>query len=470
MTYQAIRLNNIPICLKVGVCEFILLISTFTVNAAEPMPELRPILITNLAEVIKNSRDGDQRQDPHKGILFPKPESAKLMVEAGKQFSFAKGEPVTLAWTRLELDMFVKHKMMPGRSARALALMHVAMHDALVAANSISKNSNLKEHKAALATRVTPLEYAAVAGAATSVLSYLFPSEEGYFNGMANEVERLLLAEHISARDSEVGLRLGRVVASVVIARAQTDGAARGWNGEKLIWHGEGRPFGPGYWEPTPPYNYYPPDEPYAPFWKPWLLERADQFRPSPPAYGSVQYMRALQEVKDISENLTDEQKRIAKFWVDGYGTVTPSGHWNQIAMELVSKHHLDTLATARLFAFLNIALADSYIAAWDAKYAYWTVRPITAIRSLFGVNFNSFILTPPFPSYISGHATFSGAASEFLSGVFPADAARLRVMAEEAAMSRLYGGIHYRFDNDDGLKVGRTIGVLALSKHNIVP
>ena len=453
--------------LRAGLLASVLQLFAFAAIAAEPVIDLQPILILNLAEIIKSSGEEGVRQNLRKGIHTPKSESGKLVIEAGEHLPLVGKEPVTLAWTNLELEMFVKHKIMPGRSARALALMHVAMHDALVAARRNRKYSSLSEHKAVLTPGVSPHEYAAVAGAATSVLGYLFPSEQGYFDDLANKAVRALLPEQISRQDSEAGLRLGRAVASVVISRGQEDGAARGWNGEKLIWHGEGQPFGPGYWEPTPPYNYYPPDEPYAPYWKPWLLERADQFRPAPPAYGSAQYMRALQEVKDISEKLTDEQKRIAKFWVDGYGSVTPPGHWNQIAVELVKKYHLNDLATARLFAYLNIALADTYIAAWDAKYAYWTVRPITAIRSLFGVNFNSFILTPPFPSYISGHAAFSGAASEFLSGVFHKEADRLRAMGEEAAMSRLYGGIHYRFDNDDGLKVGRAVGELALDKYN---
>jgi hypothetical protein len=461
----------LPIWLSVGVSSFILSFSAFAASAAEPVPDLRPILIANLTELVKNSVGADQLQGQHSGSPSRQPEASKIVIQAGKPLPLRSNEPVTLAWTNLELEMIVKHKVMPARTARALALMHVAMHDALVAARSNRNSSAAMEQKAVLSQRATPLEYAAVSGAATSVLGYLFPSEQGYFDGLANETGRALMAEQVSPHDLEAGLRIGRAVASVVIARGQSDGAARGWNGEKLIWHGEGQPFGPGYWEPTPPYNYYPPDEPYAPYWKPWLLERADQFRPAPPpAYGSVPFMLALQEVKDISEKLTDEQKRIAKFWVDGNGTVTPTGHWNQVAIELVARYQLDDFATARLFAFLNMALADTNVAVFDTKYAYWSVRPITAIRNLFGVDFNSFILTPPFPSYISGHAGFSGAASEFLSGVFPIEANRLRAMGEEAAMSRLYGGIHYRFDNDGGLNVGRKIAALALSKYNSGP
>jgi hypothetical protein len=94
-------------------------------------------------------------------------------------------------------------------------------------------------------------------------------------------------------------------------------------------------------------------------------------------------------------------------------------------------------------------------------------VRPVTAIRHFLGVSFDSFILTTPFPSYKSGHAATSGAASEFLSCSYPAEVLLLRAMWGEAAMCRLFGGIHYRFDNEVGLKVGRAVGELALDKYN---
>ena len=109
-------------------------------------------------------------------------------------------------------------------------------------------------------------------------------------------------------------------------------------------------------------------------------------------------------------------------------------------------------------------SLLPNFIAAWDAKYSHWTVRPITAAQRLLGTPIKPFVLTPAFPSYVSGHATFSGAAATVLGSYFPTKAAELDRMAEEAAMSRLYGGIHFRFDNEDGLVLGRKIGKLAVS------
>lgn len=113
----------------------------------------------------------------------------------------------------------------------------------------------------------------------------------------------------------------------------------------------------------------------------------------------------------------------------------------------------------------LNIALADTFIATWDAKYRYWTVRPITAAKRLLGVELKLPILTPPFPSYVSGHAAFSGAAARILSNFFSTSTARLNAMAEEAAFSRMLGGVHYRYDNEDGLALGRSVADFVLNK-----
>jgi membrane-associated phospholipid phosphatase len=111
-------------------------------------------------------------------------------------------------------------------------------------------------------------------------------------------------------------------------------------------------------------------------------------------------------------------------------------------------------------FALLNTAVMDAGISCWDAKYHYWLIRPPQADPAI-----TTPVGLPNFPSYVSGHATFSGAASEVLSAIFPARRSRLRAMAEEAALSRLYAGIHYRFDNDVGLRMGRSIGALALRR-----
>lgn len=371
--------------------------------------------------------------------------------EAQKIVTAWEKEPITVSWTRIQLDRFVKHKMMPTRGARGLALVHVAMHDALLIADQRQVSGRL-----------------AVSMAAAQVLAYLFPAEERGFDRIAlsvaarlNDTQPETLPGHVN-----LALAIGQKVGERVIEYAEEDGAQRGWNGVRLQWYGDGRYYGPGTWEPTPPYFYYPPDEPFAPTWRTWTLQDAGEFRPVPPAFGSPKFLQDIKEVVSINAALSPAQLAIAKFWVDGHGSVTPPGHWNQIAIEHTLAHQLDDMRTARLFAHLNIAEADAFIATWDAKFHYWTLRPITAAKYVLGVDLKTAVLTPPFPSYPSGHATFSGAAAEVLSSYFPADAKKLRAMAAEAANSRLLGGIHYRHDNDDGLELGRRVAQRVLEKY----
>lgn len=353
-------------------------------------------------------------------------------------------EPVTMPWTSLVLDMIVKHKVAPTRGARGSALTHVAMHDAWVAAPE------------------GVVRQIAVSTAAAQVLGYWFTAEEHGFDRILAELLKRLPA---TPQQVALGIAIGRQAGTASVARGEADGAARGWNGIRLQWYGEGRYYGPGAWTPTPPYYYYPPDEPFAPGWKTWVLENPGQLRPTPPAFGSERFQKDLEEVVAIQKNLTPEQRRIAEYWVDGSGSVTPPGHWNLIAQDLVRKHQLSEPQTVRLFALLNVALADTFIAVWETKYHYWTARPISMAKTVLGVDLKTAILTPPFPSYVSGHAAFSGAGARILGDVFPSEAGYVNTMAEEAAMSRLYGGIHYRHDNEDGLLLGRAVADVVLRK-----
>ena len=155
------------------------------------------------------------------------------------------------------------------------------------------------------------------------------------------------------------------------------------------------------------------------PQWKnvtPFALTSGDQFRPdAPPSLTSQTYADALNEVKSLgsvgSSTRTTDQTQIARFWADGSGTVTPSGHWNQIAKTAAQAEGNSVSENARLFAKLNVALADAGIAAWDAKYTYNFWRPITAIQkadqdgndaTTADINWSSLIVTPPFPEYLS--------------------------------------------------------------------
>ena len=371
-------------------------------------------------------------------------------IEAKKVISSWKTEPITLAWTRIQLDRYVKHKMMPTRGARGLALTHVAMHDAYDQAVARGQNPKL-----------------VVSMAIAQVLGYLFVAEEKAFDRLAFAIAAELSKSKPDALSNEVqnALALGKSIGEQVVKYGDADGAQKGWNGLRLQYYGEGRYYAPGTWEPTPPYFYYPPDEPFAPSWKLWVLNSASDFRPTPPSYGSPRYVQDLEEVLKIQENLNDDERKIARFWVDGHGSVTPSGHWNQIAIDEVLKAKLGERATIRLFAFMNIAMADTFIAVWDAKYHYWTARPVTAAKYMFAKDFKPLLLTPPFPSYVSGHAGFSGAAAQILGSYLPHRANEMRVMAEEAANSRLLAGIHFRHDNEDGILLGQKVAGRVIDK-----
>jgi len=214
----------------------------------------------------------------------------------------------------------------------------------------------------------------------------------------------------------------------------------------------------------------------------PFAMRNSSQFRPpGPPSLDSQRYAADYEEVKELGAAVgatrTAEQTEIALFWADGAGTETPPGHWNSIAQIIADARGNTLEENARLFALLNIAMADAAICAWDAKYTFDFWRPVTAIAFAEPeLHWMSFIVTPPFPDYTSGHSTFSAAAatvlplfydtedlpfttgSDFLPGVYRSFSTCMDA-AEEAAVSRIYGGIHFRSASEDGLQAGISIG-----------
>ena len=336
-------------------------------------------------------------------------------------------------WIELELDAIASHSTNPPRASRALAHLSSAMYLAALSGSQGRED--------------------AVAGAASTVLVHFYPDEADRTHALAVQI----------ADPGSAAYERGRVVGRLLVARAQTDRSDAVWMGTP--------PTGPGYWVPTPPAYVYPPLEPLAGTWRTWNLRAGSEFRPGPPpAYGRAQFWAELREVHGVSKSLTAEQRRIAGFWADGAGTVTPPGHWNRIALDIPESTGWSTLRESRLFSALNTAQADAFIACWDAKYTYWSLRPVTAIRRLIEASWLSYITTPPFPSYVSGHSTTSGAAATVLGAFFPDRAAKLHAMAEEAAISRLYGGIHYRSDNEAGLALGRRVGEVATRSYHVTP
>ncbi len=236
---------------------------------------------------------------------------------------------------------------------------------------------------------------------------------------------------------------------------------------------------GPGSWVPTPP-GFLPALQPYWGANRPFSLPRGDAADPGPPlAYSedrdSTFYLEA-RECYLAATHLTSDQEAVARFWSDDPGqTATPPGHSLSILTQVARSLDIDLGRAAEAYAKVGIAVADAFIACWSTKYRYNLLRPVTYIRSLVDGAWTPLLVTPPFPEYTSGHSVQSAAAAEALTALFgdvafvdrtherrglPARSFRsFREAAEEAAVSRLYGGIHFRSAIERGLEQGRAIG-----------
>lgn len=373
---------------------------------------------------------------------------------------------IVLDWNQVSLQAIQATKTAPPVAARDLAIVHTAIYDAVNAILKFGKSyhATIKAPKGASAE-------AAAAGAAYQTLVNLFPTQRATFDAALSAS----LAKIADGKSEQRGLALGIAVANNILAWRSTDGATA--TGSYTP------PTGDGYWQPTSPSFA----KALLPQWgqvTPFALNSGSQFRPAgPPTLNSSAYNRDLTEVASLgrkdSSTRTADQTQIALFWADGSGSYTPPGHWNAIAEQVSRSQHTSLSEDARLFALLNVSMADAGIAAWDAKYTYNEWRPITAIQKT-DPTWTPLITTPNFPDYISGHSTFSGAASAVLDAFF-GDAnsfsttsitapgvvrsyQSFATAADEAGRSRIYGGIHVETSDRDGLTTGRLIGRYALS------
>ena len=377
------------------------------------------------------------------------------------------GEPVSAPWVEMALEFVSAREKNPPNSSRAYALVSAAAHDAMVSAWHWKYEYNRKapdvvDHLSAPGPDPSyPSEHATIAGATSRVLAYLFPERPALRLDEAAEqvADSRVWAGANWRSDVEAGLELGRKVGDEVIAHAKADGSDQMWDGK--------RPGGrPRYWAP-PTGSVANPVDPLAGTWKTWVMTSGSQFRPGPPpVFGSPEFLAQAREIVDVKNNLTPDQKRKATFWAGGQGTPLPAGVWNNVVLAYLRDKKPTEPQAERVMGLVNVAMDDAGVAAWDTKYAYWDPRPENGIQdSGIDPNWKPYIDTPFFPSYISGHATYSGAASEVLSWLFPESAADFRAKAMEAANSRLWGGIHWKFDNEVGLDVGKKIGALATER-----
>ncbi|MBV9961008.1 MAG: phosphatase PAP2 family protein [Parafilimonas sp.] len=363
----------------------------------------------------------------------------------------------------------------PPFAARAYAYLSTAQYDALVACWYYKKlfnqpapytvDSSVNAMNGRTDLPSYPSEAGVLAGVTSEIMKLMFPTEVAFIQQKLDEQELATIQSGTATRtDIKAGEALGRQIASVFTARAKADhaGAAVGnpdqWNALATNTAAKGE---------TPWYSLETPQRPpMLPLYGnvlPFLFDSLTviQIRPGAPySTKSNDFMQQNQAVYAQIKSPSREQNRIVQYWADGVGTYTPAGHWNAIASEDFIKQNYSEVRWARNLALLNMAEMDAAIVCWNTKYYYFNPRPsqvIPDVKTLTGV--------PNFPSYISGHSTFSEAAATILGHILPANASVYEAMSEEAANSRFISGIHTKMDCDSGMVAGKKVGNYAVLK-----
>ena len=429
----------------------------------------------------------------------------------------AQTDNVVVQWNAVLLEAVRRTRLPPMLTARALAVVHTAVFDAWAAYHP----SAIGVHWANSLRRPESERTAAAIDVAMSMAAYraladLFPSQTAaLFDPLMAE---LALNPQDGTLDPATPVGLGNLAAASVLAFRHADGSNQ--LGDK----NGGAPYSDytGYSPVNPPGQLIDPNrwQPLlgingvaqtfvAPHWKlvrPFALTSADQFRPKEPAlYPTHEYYREVEAVRLLSARLSDRDKVIAEYWADGPATETPPGHWSLLAQWVSRRDAHNAGDDAVMFFALANSLLDVSIAVWDCKVVYDYIRPVSAIRFVYagqlieawggpyqgtrmirGEGFQSYIPTPPFPEYTSGHSAFSSAAAEILKsftgnphfgasvtfpkgmstierGAVPASDVTLRWRtyddaADEAGLSRRLGGIHFRQGDLESRDIGRRI------------
>jgi membrane-associated phospholipid phosphatase len=339
-------------------------------------------------------------------------------------------------WNRRVAELVALRPPANGQAAtsRILTYLSVAQYRAVLAADDAKDKS------------IHPSVSAAVGGASVAVLSRFFPLDSADLEAKLDA--DLAAAQWPGARHEDVrtGEAIGREVGAEVNDLASTD--------NYLVVSPGTPPLGAGFWVSSA-----------APIVRslhgvrPFFLTSASQLRPPPPpTFGSPAYLAALAEVRAISDARTPEQLATAQFWNTSVAPFT-AGALNLIADDLIEAHHRTEREAARILAYANAAAFDAQIACFDAKFTYWFIRPSqadTAITLPIGL--------PNHPSYPSAHSCITSALMTVVADALPSERSKLEGIVEIAGLSRMYGGIHYRFDIEAGQAIGRGAAALALS------
>ena len=395
---------------------------------------------------------------------------------------FTAEADIVTDWNTAVLNSIRAGRTPPPAASRNMAILHASIYDAV---NGVAQDSQpyLVKPLKKKAAEATSLDAAATA-AAHKVMLALYPASAAAHDVLHNH----LLAGIANGPAKLNGIAWGERVADAMLAARANDGSTA------VV--APPAPTQIGHWVPTAP-AFAPYLLPQWAFVQPFTMATSSQFRPSPQApLDSLQYVSEYYLTRELgsagSTARSVDQTQIAFFWADGGGTETPPGHWNDIAQDIAAAQGNTLVENARLFALLNLSMADAAICSWEAKYVYHCWRPITAIRSgdmdgndatVGDAGWTPLLATPPFPEHTSGHSTFSGAAAKVLSLFYGTDNMSFTTgsdalpgvtrsfksfsaAADEAGLSRIYGGIHFMSANVSGLSAGEAIGEQAFANY----
>jgi membrane-associated phospholipid phosphatase len=393
---------------------------------------------------------------------------------------------VASTWFEQLYDLVKAEKTTPTAASRIYGITAVALYESIVAGT---------EHNRSLAGQLNSLKtvprpkrhrtyhWPTVANAVLAdTIRGLYPTiSESSLDAIAN-LERSFAFQYqaeVPPRRYQRSVEHGQAVAAAILEWAASDGFSL-YNNCPYV----PAPV-PGAWKPAPPLFNPKPLQPCWGLIRPMVLASGEECAPpGHPAFSTdtaSDFYAAGMAVYRVGLDLSDAQKIIAEHWSDDPGnTGTPAGHWIAIVSQIARNDHLSLTAAAEAYARVGVAVHDAFIVCWNTKYFYNLQRPVTYINENIDAGWRPYLVTPGFPSYPSGHSKQSGAAARVLTDQFgikrftdtthidhalapPPQAPRtfdsFDAAAAEAAVSRLYGGIHFRFDNDDGLASGRCIG-----------
>ena len=359
--------------------------------------------------------------------------------------------PASVGWQEQARTLVAANNLSPLAAVRVYAALSVAQFRAVTAIDNSGRDGEFRENGTGHGgRRELEAQRGAVAGASAQVLSFFFPAAAASLEQRV-ETEGNATPGNVHPQFTR-GLATGRSAGDDMVQRLGADHFTAPFTGTI--------PVGPGLWIANGP----PAGATFGGV-TPYFLTSGDQFRsPPPPAFGSAAFLTDLHEIRAISDSRTPAQVASAVFWAFGTGTITPPGFWDRAASDYVVSHRLDERAATRALALTNAAAMDGLIGCFEAKYQYFMIRPVQADPLIILA-----VPMPNHPSYPSAHACVSAAAGTVLASLFPDRAAEVNELVTEAELSRMYAGIHYRFDINAGQNLGAAVGRWALAHAKLI-